>query len=52
VEDLEIAAEQFLAMVTMLPAQLAAFGLSRGAEEEERRLRHAVRLFLDGVLVR
>jgi AcrR family transcriptional regulator len=52
VEDPEIAAEQFLAMVTMLPAQLAAFGLSRGAEEEERRLRHAVRLFLDGVLVR
>ncbi|MGC9542080.1 TetR/AcrR family transcriptional regulator [Streptomyces sp. UG1] len=50
--DREIAAEQFLAMVTMVPAQLAAFGLARDSELEERHLRHAVHLFLNGVLSR
>lgn len=49
VEDLELAAEQFLTMVASHPARLAAFGLRRSPESEERYLEHAVNLFINGV---
>jgi AcrR family transcriptional regulator len=49
VDDLELAAEQFLAMVSMMPARLAAVGVRRPPEEEERHIRHAVRLFVRGL---
>jgi AcrR family transcriptional regulator len=52
VDDIELAAEHFLAMVEVLPARLADFGLYRSRKEERRRLLHAVDLFLQGVLVR
>jgi AcrR family transcriptional regulator len=52
VEDLELAAEQFLAMVALMSARLAAFGVYRDPEVEERHLQHAVRLFLRGALAR
>jgi AcrR family transcriptional regulator len=52
VGDIELAAEHFLAMVEVLPARLADFGLYRSRKEERRRLLHAVDLFLGGVLVR
>jgi TetR/AcrR family transcriptional repressor of mexJK operon len=52
VRDVELAAEQFLTMVASHPARLAAFGIRRLAEEDERYLEHAVDLFIDGVRVR
>jgi AefR-like transcriptional repressor, C-terminal domain len=52
VDDLELAAEQFLALVAVMPARLAAFGIARPPEVEERHLQHAVSLFLHGVLAR
>lgn len=52
VDDIELAAEHFLAMVEVLPARLADFGLYRSRREERRRLLHAVDLFLRGVLPR
>jgi AcrR family transcriptional regulator len=52
VDDVEIAAEQFLALVAAMPARLAAFGVRRPRAVEERHLRHAVALFLRGVLAR
>ncbi|GAA2410026.1 TetR/AcrR family transcriptional regulator [Actinomadura vinacea] len=52
VDDPELAAEQFLAMVSGFPAMLAAFGLRRDPDDEERHLEHAVALFLDGVRTR
>jgi AcrR family transcriptional regulator len=52
VDDIELAAEHFLAMVEVLPARLADFGLYRSRKEELRRLLHAVDLFLRGVLAR
>jgi hypothetical protein len=52
VEDLEVTAGQFIAMIEHLPARLADFGIYRSAEEEERHLQHAVDLFLRGVLRR
>lgn len=52
VDDVETAAEQFLALVSAFPARLAAFGVTRAPEVEERRLDEAVRLFLNGVLPR
>lgn len=52
VDDVETAAEQFLALVSAFPARLAAFGVTRPPEVEERRLAEAVRLFLNGVLPR
>jgi hypothetical protein len=39
-------------MVEVLPARLADFGLYRSRKEEQRRLLHAVDLFLQGVLTR
>ena len=52
VEDIELAAEQFFAMVGAMPAWLAAYGIHRTPEVEEAHLQHAVKLFLNGVLVR
>lgn len=52
VDDLESAAELFLAMVVALPARLAALGTARPAEVEERHLQHAVELFERGVMAR
>ncbi|MGF7237413.1 MAG: TetR/AcrR family transcriptional regulator [Frankia sp.] len=52
VEDVELAAEQFIAMVVAMPALLATFGVVRPPDVEERHLRHAVELFLNGVLAR
>ena len=52
VDDAELAAEQFLALVASHPARLAAFGMRRPAEDEERFLQHAVDLFIDGVRAR
>ncbi|EFC82607.1 TetR/AcrR family transcriptional regulator [Parafrankia sp. EUN1f] len=49
VDDVEIAAEQFIALVSMSPAWLATFGITRDPEAAERHLRHAVALFLNGV---
>lgn len=52
VKDVEIAAEQFFAMVGAMPAWLAAYGIYRTPETEEQHLQHAVELFLNGLLVR
>jgi TetR/AcrR family transcriptional repressor of mexJK operon len=41
-------AEQFFISVAAFPQRLALFGIRETPEEEERRLRAAVRLFLDG----
>lgn len=51
-EDIEIAAEQFLGLVLAIPERLTAFGIIRPREEEERRLRNAVQLFVFGVAPR
>ena len=50
--DIELAAELFLAMVEAQPARMADFGVFRSQHQQERHLRAAVRLFLDGVLPR
>ena len=50
VEDLELAAGHFIALVEHLPSRLADCGIFRSAEEEERHLQYAVNLFLRGVL--
>ena len=52
VQDLELTAGHFIAMVEHLPARLADCGIYRSAEEEERHLQNAVDLFLRGVLCR
>jgi AcrR family transcriptional regulator len=52
VHDVELAAEQFFAMVCAMPAWLAAYGVYRAPETEETHLQHAVALFLNGMLVR
>jgi AcrR family transcriptional regulator len=52
VHDPELAAEQFLAMVSGFPGVLASFGLRRDPKDEERRIEHAVTLFLSGILPR
>lgn len=52
VDDIELAAEHFLAMVEALPARLADFGVYRSKRQEERHLKLAVKLFLHGVLTR
>ena len=52
VEDLELTAGHFIAMIEHLPARLADCGIYRSAEDEERHLQHAVNLFLRGVLRR
>ena len=52
VDDLEVTAGHFLAMIEHLPARLADFGVYRAPQEEERHLHHAVNLFLRGILPR
>jgi AcrR family transcriptional regulator len=52
VHDIELAAEQFFAMVGAMPAWLAAYGIYRTPEVEEAHLQHAVTLFLNGMLAR
>jgi TetR/AcrR family transcriptional regulator, mexJK operon transcriptional repressor len=49
VDDIEVAAEHFLAMVQALPQRLADFGVFRSKKEEQRRIRQAVRLFVRGI---
>ncbi|OBK33828.1 TetR family transcriptional regulator [Mycobacterium sp. 1245111.1] len=50
--DVDLAAEHFLALVELMPARLADFGVYRSRREEDRHLRHAVTLFLRGILPR
>ena len=52
VDDVELAAEHFLALVEALPARLADFGVYRSRRQETRHLQHAVKLFLNGILPR
>jgi TetR/AcrR family transcriptional repressor of mexJK operon len=52
VDDIELAAEHFLALVEALPARLADFGVYRSRRQEEHHLKHAVNLFLRGILPR
>jgi TetR/AcrR family transcriptional regulator, mexJK operon transcriptional repressor len=52
VDDVELAAGHFIAMIEYLPVRLAECGIYRSAEEEERHLQHAVTLFLRGILRR
>ncbi len=52
VDDLEVAAGQFIGMVEHLPGRLADCGIYRSAEDDERHVQHAVELFLRGVLPR
>jgi TetR/AcrR family transcriptional regulator, mexJK operon transcriptional repressor len=51
-DDIELAAEHFLALVEVMPARLADFGVYRSRKQEERHLKHAVQLFLRGILPR
>ncbi|BBX19080.1 TetR/AcrR family transcriptional regulator [Mycolicibacterium duvalii] len=51
-DDVELAAEHFLAMVEGFPARLADFGIYRSSADEQRHLTAAVDLFLRGVLPR
>lgn len=52
VDDLELTAGHFIALVEHLPARLADCGIYRSPEEDERHLQRAVDLFLRGVLSR
>jgi TetR/AcrR family transcriptional repressor of mexJK operon len=52
VDDAELAAEHFLALVEAVPARLADFGIFRSNRQENRHLRAAVQLFLRGVTPR
>ncbi|MFC8526093.1 TetR/AcrR family transcriptional regulator C-terminal domain-containing protein [Nocardia sp. NPDC057227] len=52
IDDLELTAEHFIAMVEILPARLADFGVYRSPRDQQRHLTHAVDLFLRGVLAR
>ncbi len=47
-DDIEIAAEQFLAVVSMMPAGLASVGVDRPPEVGEKHIQHAVTLFIRG----
>jgi TetR/AcrR family transcriptional repressor of mexJK operon len=49
VDDLEVATGHFLAMVEHLPTRLAECGIYRAADEEDRQLHHAVKLFVRGI---
>jgi len=49
VDDLELAAEHFLAMVEAVPARMADFGVFRSKKQQERHLQYAVKLFLRAV---
>jgi TetR/AcrR family transcriptional repressor of mexJK operon len=49
IDDIELTAEQFLAMVAVMPSRLADFGIVRSPEVEDRHLEHAVALFLRAI---
>lgn len=49
VDDFELASEHFLALVEAIPARLADFGVYRSRRQENRHLKYAVNLFLNGV---
>lgn len=49
IPDAEMAAELFISLVVGIPTRLAAFGVFRDAEFEQRRLEEAVRIFLQGI---
>ncbi|WP_405182186.1 TetR/AcrR family transcriptional regulator [Nocardia sp. NBC_01377] len=51
-DDIELAAEHFIAVVEILPARLADFGVYRSPVERQRHLVHAVDLFLRGARTR
>ncbi|SCX32431.1 transcriptional regulator, TetR family [Mycolicibacterium fluoranthenivorans] len=51
-DDVELAAEHFLAMVEAIPARLAEFGIYRSQKSQQRHITHAVDLFLRGALPR
>jgi len=48
-DEIELAAEHFLAMVEALPTRLAEFGVFRSNKQAKRHLEYAVKLFLRGV---
>ena len=48
-DEVELAAEHFLALVEALPARLAEFGVFRSSKQAERHLQYAVDLFLRAV---
>lgn len=52
IDDLEMTAGHFIALVEHLPARLADCGIYRSREEDEHHLQHAVDLFLRGTLRR
>ncbi|WP_029112751.1 TetR/AcrR family transcriptional regulator [Mycobacterium sp. URHB0044] len=52
IANVEIAAEQFIAMVALVPGRMADFGIFRSPEVEEQHLEHAVALFVRGILPR
>lgn len=52
IDDVELAAEHFLAMVEALPGRFAEYGIYRSKKQNERHLKQAVALFLRGVLPR
>jgi hypothetical protein len=45
-DEIELAAEHFLALVEALPSRLAEFGVLRSKGQSERHLQYAVKLFL------
>lgn len=49
-EDVDGTAEFFLGLITGIPARMAEMGVLRAPDFERRRVRRAVRLFLDGIL--
>jgi AcrR family transcriptional regulator len=51
-DDVELAAEHFLAMVEAVPARMADFGVFRSKKQQDRHLQYAVSLFLRGTLPR
>jgi len=48
-DEMELAAEHFLAMVEAIPMRLAEFGVFRSNKQGERHLQYAVKLFLRAV---
>ena len=52
IDDLALAADQFIALVAGGATILADMGVTRTPDEEARYVGHAVRLFLDGVRTR
>jgi AcrR family transcriptional regulator len=49
IDDVELAAEHFLAMVELVPGRMADFGIYRSKRQEDRHLKSAVELFIRGI---